>query len=195
MSDYNSSLPIRTENNGDVAVKIVDGTTPSQALGVDSSGRTTTKIQDSSGDNLDSVNQALKVALNDEAGNAFTEANPLPVMISETSGTEIHDYSTASAVAAAASSNHDYTPAAEFDLKQVICSASGKAKFELQIEDGPAAATYTTKAVQFNSTASPNCIINLSVPLVVATGVKVRVIRTNKDNQSQDVYSTIVGVE
>lgn len=52
MSDYNSSLPIRTENLGDVAVKIVDGTITSQQLSIDSSGRVTSKLNDGSGNAL-----------------------------------------------------------------------------------------------------------------------------------------------
>jgi hypothetical protein len=38
MSDFNSSLPIRTEQNGDVAVKVVDGTITSQQLAVNADG-------------------------------------------------------------------------------------------------------------------------------------------------------------
>jgi hypothetical protein len=38
MADFNSSLPVRTETNGDVAIKLVDGTTTSQAAAVDASG-------------------------------------------------------------------------------------------------------------------------------------------------------------
>lgn len=38
MSDYNSSLPVRTENDGDVVAKISDATTPSQQLAVGSDG-------------------------------------------------------------------------------------------------------------------------------------------------------------
>lgn len=38
MADFNSSLPIRTETNGDAAVKIVDGTITSQALTVNADG-------------------------------------------------------------------------------------------------------------------------------------------------------------
>ena len=34
MPDFNSSLPTRTENNGDVAVKVVDGTITSQTLNI-----------------------------------------------------------------------------------------------------------------------------------------------------------------
>lgn len=54
MADYNSSLPIRTENAGDVVAKISDATIPSQQLAVDSSGRITTKIQDGAGNGLSS---------------------------------------------------------------------------------------------------------------------------------------------
>jgi hypothetical protein len=38
MSDFNSSLPVRTENPGDVAVFLVDGTTPTQKAAVDANG-------------------------------------------------------------------------------------------------------------------------------------------------------------
>lgn len=68
MSDFNSSLPVRTENNGDVAVKIVDGTTVSQALAVDASGRLTTKLDDGNGNVVTSqasgAQRALDVGIN-----------------------------------------------------------------------------------------------------------------------------------
>lgn len=38
MSDFNSSLPVRTEENGDVAIKVVDGTITSQTLTVNADG-------------------------------------------------------------------------------------------------------------------------------------------------------------
>ena len=43
MADFNSSMPIRTENNGDVVVKLGDATTPSQQLAIDSTGRIISK--------------------------------------------------------------------------------------------------------------------------------------------------------
>ena len=68
MSDFNSSLPVRTEANGDVVAKIVDGTVTSQALGVDSSGRITIKLQDGGGTSLTSqtngTQRALDVGIN-----------------------------------------------------------------------------------------------------------------------------------
>jgi hypothetical protein len=38
MADYNSSLPVRTQNNGDVVIELADGTTPSQKAAVNASG-------------------------------------------------------------------------------------------------------------------------------------------------------------
>ena len=68
MSDYNSSLPVRTENDGDVVSKIGDGATPSQYLGVDASGRIVVKINDGSGNSLTSqtngAQRALDVGIN-----------------------------------------------------------------------------------------------------------------------------------
>lgn len=68
MSDQDSSLPIRTQNNGDAAVKVVDGTTPSQTLGVDASGKVTTKLNDGTGNAITSqtsgAQQALDVGVN-----------------------------------------------------------------------------------------------------------------------------------
>jgi hypothetical protein len=269
MSDYNSSLPIRTENNGDAAVKVVDGTITSQALSVDASGKVTAKINDGAGNALASstttpvgTEQALivrpitsgtqtvagtvtanqgtpnsianawpvlptdgtnsqsytaageakisvtqplpagtnnigKVSIQDSSGAAISTSNPLPVSFATSTTGDIADYNTAAAVAAAATSNHTYTVTAgkTLQLTQIEASASGKAKIEVQVETGVSTNTYTTKFVQFNSTATPNMTIQISKAIAVAAGVRVRIIRTNKDNQAQDLYSTIVGVE
>jgi hypothetical protein len=54
MADVRSALPVKTNNNGDVSATIADGTTPSQLLAVDSSGRITTKMDDGSGNAITS---------------------------------------------------------------------------------------------------------------------------------------------
>lgn len=54
MSDFNSSLPVRTQSNGDVVAFIADGTISTQLLGVDSSGRITIKLDDGSGNAINS---------------------------------------------------------------------------------------------------------------------------------------------
>lgn len=143
--------------------------------------------------------QTLRVAANlAVAGAAVTSLNPVPVTITNVSlGTEVNDYSTAASLAAAASSNHDYTITATktFKGRMFWASASGKMKVEVQISaDGT---TFVTKWVGFNSTANPNIEISLDNLAVTesGTGSKIRIIRTNKDNQAQDVYSTISGTE
>ena len=301
MSDYNSSLPIRTEAPGDVQVKIVDATVTSQQLAIDSSGRVTTKINDGAGNSLASstttptgteqalivrnipsgtqpvsgtvaatqsgnwsvrlqdgagtlitsqasgTQRALDVGINvagvqidprsiraltsadvvsvnlrdgtcnsitssaavatrpvdtilrDASGNVFGSATfPLNVSFSSApSGTAVDAYNTAAAIAAAATSIHSYTVTAgkTLILKQIEASASGKMKIEIQIETGVATGVYTTVAVQFNATSAPNFSIHFEDPKQVAAGVRVQIIRTNRDNTAQDLYSTIMGQE
>jgi len=339
MSDFNSSLPVRTETNGDVVVKVVDSTTPSQGLNVDAAGKVTTKLNDGAGNAVTSqasgAQQALDVGINvggtqidprqvraltasdtvtvvatdldirnlvfatdkvdvsgstvaldattlaalentsvtvtnaagaaavniQDGGNSITvdgtvavsnlpatvdtnygtvgantirvasqlgnatgaanygngvtgaqtlrtaanlavagadvsALNPIPVVLSsDPSGTEINNYNTAGSVASAASSNHDYpvTAAKTLILTQIIAAASGKMKIEVQVETSTN--VFATRYVQFNSTAAPNMIMEFASPVQIAAGLRVRIIRTNLDNQAQDLYSTICGNE
>lgn len=320
MADYNSSLPVRTETNGDVASKIVDGTVPSQALTVNPDGsinvtdngasltvdavdldirdldsaqdsvevlqathdnlnananiqvgdadvangnpvpvsdaggsltvdavdldiRDLDSAQDSvevlqaTHDNLnananiqvgdadvangnpvpvsdaggsitvdavdldirdlDAAQDSVEAWMVDEAGNPFSSSNPLPVVVQESEGVEVNNYDTTAAVAGGANDNHDYTvtAATTLQLTQIEAAASGKMKIEVQIESGVGTNTFATRFVKFNSTSEPNISITLKEPIAVAAGVRVRVIRTNRDNQPQDVYSTISGHE
>lgn len=151
-----------------------------------------TSIQNAAGDK-----RALDVSLHDENGENFTTENPLPVTIVGSEGAEVNDFDTAAAVAAAGTSNHDYTvtAATTLELSQIWASASGKLKIEVQIETGVATDTWSTVFVAFNSTANTNIEIPIRENISVAAGVRVRVIRTNRDNQPQDVYSTISGHE
>lgn len=332
MADFNSSLPVRTENAGDVIVKVGDGTLPSQQLAIDASGRVTVKIQDSTGDTLDSTTGSLHVLvqnaslvvtatdldirdlsaaqdnvaisdgtdtlavnadgsinITDNGGSLTVDATNLDirdlvfatdkvdvsgsavtavvtatdldirdldatqdnvaisdgtdtlavnadgsinsvvtatnldirdlthvsdsvkvgdgtdflavnadgsinVVIEENPGTEVVNYDTSAAIAGGASDNHDYT-STNFLLQGVYASASGKLKMEVQVETGAATNTFNTIVVQFNSTANTNMEFMLKSAYQVPAGARVRVIRTNRDNQAQDVYSTILGIE
>lgn len=143
--------------------------------------------------------QALDVSLKDVSGNPLG-TSLYPIVITQSvngDGTEINTFNSASAIAAAATSNHDYTVTAgkTLFLTQIEASASGKAKIEIQVETAAASGTFTTKFVQFNSTAETNMSIKLASPLAVVAGAKVRIIRTNRENQPQDLYSTICGSE
>lgn len=138
----------------------------------------------------------LVVDIQNAAGE-FTITNPLPVTIEASPGTHINDYKDASSIAAAGTDNHDYTVTAgkTLYLTQVESSGSGKAKMLLQIETGVATGVFTPKFAQFNSTATSDMQLTLTQSIIVAAGVRVRVTMTNRDNQAQDLYSTICGTE
>lgn len=142
--------------------------------------------------------QTLRVAANLAIGGAnVTTTNPVPVFISDVPGTHVNDYKDASAIAAAASDNHDYTVTAAKTLhfNQIESSASGKAKMLVQVETGVATGVFTSYFVKFNSTAETNMSIILQDDILVAAGVRVRVVMTNLDKAAQDLYSTISGFE
>lgn len=140
---------------------------------------------------------ALDISLHDEAGNPYSATNPLQVVMIESEGVEVNDYQVSSSVAAGASVDHDYTVTAlkTLQLSQFHGTASGKAKFELKVETGVGTGTFLTRFVFFNSTAQPNADLTLKEHLAVAAGVRVRVSITNRDNQAQDLYSTVSGHE
>lgn len=155
----------------------------------------------------------VKAQLQDNAGTAITlgqkakaasvpvvlasDSDPIPVTISvDAQGTEIHDYKKATALAANASDNHDYTVTAlkAFKGTKFWASASGKIKAEVQTADD--GVTFATKYVGFNSTSNPNIDIPMGNAIIpVPAAGKVRIIVTNLDKNAQDVYSTIQGVE
>lgn len=113
------------------------------------------------------------------------------VVISDaTPGTPINNYNTAAAVASGATSTHSYTVTAgeTFYFNQIEASGTGKMKIEVQVNA-------VTKFVQFNSTANTNMSIHIENPIVATAGQVVSIIRTNRENQAQDLYSTISGYE
>lgn len=183
MSDIARGLPVRTE--GDASEKlqsrIIDRTTDGQGLEVDSDNAAKTRMtgRDSGGVNrtvLTSTTGQVHVVVDDN------DADETPV----------GDYDTSSAIAAAASDTHTYTvPGGKtLLLMGVYASASGRHKVEIK---AGVAASETTRAVGFGSVANPNVYIPFDEPIRVTTGQNVLVVRTNTDNQAQDVYSTIVG--
>lgn len=183
MADIDSSLPVMSEVDPDsrVQVKVVDATTPSQQMEVDT-------------DN----DAHVKAKLRDDSGAAFgIESNPVYVTAAEQTGTKIVDYNTSAAVASDATANHDYTVSAstEFRGVRLITSASGEFKVEVQLETAPAAGTYNTIYVGFAQASSPFLDIPMDKLVEQVAGAIIRVSITNRENQAQDVYSTLTGLE
>lgn len=146
---------------------------------------------------VDTTDVSLDISLHDENGNKYSASNPLPVSLEESEGTEVCNHATTASVAANTTVNHDYTVTAlnTLVMDSVLVSASGKIKAEIKVETGVGTGIYANIAVVFNSTSSPNVQIDFEKVRKVAAGVKVRISLTNKDNQPQDVYSTLMGVE
>lgn len=144
-----------------------------------------------------SASNSLAVQIS--TGSAYvSSSNPLPVVIDpQGAGTSVLDYKDASSIASGSSDNHDYTVTVgkTLHLQQIESSASGKAKMQLLVETGVASGTFTTKVVQFNSTAAPNMTLRLQAEILVPAGVRVRVIMSNNDLLAQDLYSSIIGFE
>lgn len=130
----------------------------------------------------------------DSSANSMT--NPIYVQEVEgvSGGTVVCDYDQAASIAKAATDNHDYTITAATTLRQirVTCSASLAARFEIQV--GPVASLVTKKVV-FTSASTPTKVVDLNVEVPDTSTGTVRVIRKNMDNKTQDLYSTIEGIE
>lgn len=195
MADYKGKMPVR----GDGEYSVLDNEQPhsSGLIGSQRSGSigvatSTERVTAKPGDE-DKI--ALDVALSDGNGNSINKDNALPVFVTESPGTEVEDYDVQSVVKNGGSANHDYLTGAEFRGLNAQASSAGLGKFELQIETAPAAGTYTTVMVKFNSVAAPSVEFNWKYPKAVASGLTIRLIKTNLDNQDTDMYSIINGVE
>ena len=128
--------------------------------------------------------------IKDNSANA--ETNPIYVYMVNTvaSGSEIHDYDTAAAVAADAVDNHDYAVAnTTFFLKSVIVAGSGNIKFE--IIDDPAGTPATIAVGFLTGRQGDTKQVFFDPPFECTTTLRVQ--RTNRQGAATDLYSTIIG--
>jgi hypothetical protein len=159
-----------TDNGGSLTV---DGTVTVTATDLDIRDLSHTQDSVKIGDGTD----FLAVNTDGSINVKITDGSP---------GTEVNDYDTDAAVAGGATGTHTYTSGGNFYLQQIEATASGKLKIVVKVNG-------VTKFVGFNSTANPNISFHLEQPILATSGQTVTVERTNKDNQAQDVYSTISG--
>lgn len=138
---------------------------------------------------------ALDVSISDGDGNSINKDNPVPVYLTDSPATEIEDYDVQEATKNGGTVTHDYLTTAEFRDLNVECSSAGYAKFELLVEDSPAAGTYSPVMTKFNSVSNPNVEFKHKKPQAIVSGVNIRVIKTNLDNQDTDMYSIVNGTE
>lgn len=190
--DYDASTNKRPSSNGQI---LHDRPATATAAGESDQNFRATGV--SYDDGVKVVNSA-DIALHDEDGVPYSKDNPLPVSIEESEGDEIHEHSeSASPIAKNNSDEQSYTVTAlkEFELEQWGITGSGFMRGELQIETGVGTGVFETKSVLFNSTAQPNASLMLKRMIKVQAGVIVKIIRENKDNQAQTMYSFLNGLE
>lgn len=130
------------------------------------------------------------------SGNATANSEVNPIFVKEgviASGSEVHDYDTAAAVASDATSNHDYTVAnATFFLKKVTFACSGGGKVEVQA--GPVASLVSYRVAFIPKEGGfIEMEFNPAIEVPVTSTGTVRLIRTNRQGQAQDLYSSIEG--
>lgn len=106
---------------------------------------------------------------------------------------EVHKYRTTT-VNGGSTDNNDYTVVTAMLVKSIIVASSGAIKAELQT--GPVG-TLVSKAVLFIPKAGGSHQVTFDPPIevpVTSTGT-VRIVVTNREGTSNDVYSTIVGID
>lgn len=195
MADYDSSLPIRTEANGDAVVKICDGSTTTRLWKIDTAGIGQVNLNDGT-DSLaintgGSINSQI---LNVTSGNVMavnTDGSINVIVQAAVVGGEIHQYGTTVGMAPntpAVVVTHTVTALKTFRMMAVEGAASGAFKVEVKV----AAATV---AVFFGSTAGGTVELHFDQPIEVAAGVAVTLVFTNRDKQNMDVYGFISGLE
>lgn len=179
----NDSTGVLTIDDGGSSIT-VDG-----SVGI--TGSVTVTASDLDIRNLNLTDDAVKISANATANSV---SNPIYVALGSGPITgEVHNYD-ASTVAGNTPDNHDYTVVTAMLVKSIIVGSSGALKAELQV--GPVA-SLATKAVLFIPKVGGSQQVNFDPPIevpVTSTGT-VRIIRTNREASSNDVYSTIIGID
>lgn len=204
MADYDSSLPIRTENDGDAVVRLVDETNAYYWL-IDSASIGHVNLDDGTNQLVIGSNGELTVVFDPASqvkiwdGSDSLEVNSdgsINVVIQDqVAGAEVHVYNTTSAGVPGTPNiviSYPVTVGKTLQLKAVQACASGKFKAELKCGTP---SSETTRAVWFGSTSTGTVELTFPQPIEVVAGDNVLVIVTNKDNANADVYAFINGNE
>lgn len=145
-------------------------------------------------DVLDGTIDALYTAITDgtEALSINTDGSINVNVVSAVSANELHSYDTSSAVASDATDNHDYTATGgTFLLTSVIFACSGQIKAEIIKDPAGTPVPIATGFTEGKQGDTKQLFFDPAVE--VATGLVLRLARTNRSGSAQDVYSTIIG--
>jgi len=169
MPDFDSSLPVRTETDGDVKAVIVDPTTPTQQLAVDADGAIA--VAQKSGD-------VWEVHFSETASAVEKHLYDTKTGIAPNTPTKVIDYAVPSSTI--------------FLIKQFQGACSGRAKIELLTG---AVGSQAVVATAFTSTSMPNYDVTLPNPIEVPAAEKITLQITNRDMANADLYGWVNGAE
>jgi len=212
MADYDSSLPIRTETDGDICTRIIDSTN-AYVWSIDSNGigkvnlsdgTTELTINATEGSIITRVSdgtEQLAIGTNGEVTSIISDGTDtlevngdgsINVIVQNTaSGGEVHDYGTSAAVAPATPTTvttYTVTALKTLRIMSFQAAASGAFKAELKVNA-------VVVATVFGSTAGGSVEVTFPQPIEAAAGIVVLVEMTNRDKQNMDLYAFINGVE
>lgn len=188
-------IDIAAQSVGDLAVTL-DGEEVSLAAGTNVVG--IVRLQDATGDEIAITAAGELTTLVTDGTDTLavnTDGSINVNIVTALSGGEVHDYKAASAVAAAASDNHDYTVSGGTTLKlrQIFVDASGRFKYEIIVD--PTGANTTIMSGFGTGANGSGKYITFEQPVEVAATKVIRVTVTNRAIVAQDLYSCIIGEE
>jgi hypothetical protein len=193
MTDFDSSLPIRTETDGDVGVRIIDSTLAYQWL-IDSNGLGNVLITDGTTPlTINATEGSIITRVSDGTYQmAVNTDGSINVIVQNiVSGGEVHDYGATSGTAPATpttATTYTVTALKTLRIMSFQGAASGAFKMELKVNA-------VVVATAFGSTAGGSVEITFPQPIEATAGQVVLVEMTNRDKQNMDLYAFINGVE
>ena len=102
----------------------------------------------------------------------------------------IIDYHVTTGLGRGSSSTHTYTATGNLRISSIEVSASGAMKIEIRTGNS---GSETTKLVAFTSETNLTAQLRFHEELQLTAGQRIQVILTNRESQTMDVYSTVLG--
>ena len=196
MADYKEGQGVKTHRDNDFSGKIVDGQSGSTATDI------LTIAQPGDAVTADTNDYGIPVLYKQTDGTYCIPAtdnacNQKVVIVDNTTDLRQHSYKNHSAIAAAASDDHDSTAivsGSKVREVEVTVSSPGCMQFDIGVYDGTT--TFTEAATLWTQPASPSQCCKISIPETTGDAAKlIRIKATNEDTTANDAYSTMCFIE
>jgi hypothetical protein len=222
MADFDSSLPIRPEADGDVVINLSDPNTPANKVAVEADGSLNVNATIPAGEKIIVTDGTDDLEINaDGSLNAVVTATDLDIrdLDASTDSVAAHLFDEAGVAFSASnplpvelSPQQGGAPVVDYQTSSSVAAAASvnhdytvtaattfigeelwaSGSGKLKVE---VLVDSATVFVGFNSTANPNVRIPLDKVVTADASEVVRITLTNLDKQPQDLYSTLTGSE